>query len=290
MASFEENVQLEKQKAKKGIKDRIYDIVSVVVVIAVMTIALDIFSVEEIDWEDLWEDIVNWSLFFACGFILKTVIYGKGKHKGKQTLVYENALSSYSKMINVIPDTRQLEDFCAVKNCEVVKNIQERLLSHTRLTLEDFDELKVYKKSELKALGKYTDIEIKYILLAQKVKVKGYHSNSLLGNTDYTDPTYIGPTETELLHRQELKSFLFSLIAGAILAMIGIKDIQDWGWAGILLVLFRVTFVTGMSYLSYFKGFDDVTISLANSLNRKCDVLKEYICWLKERENKVTIS
>ena len=60
------------------------------------------------------------------------------------------------------------------------------------------------------------------------------------------------------------------------------KNIADWGWGGLVLVLFKVLYTFARSYTSYFQGYNDMTIDLTNHLARKTDVLKMYLNYKPE--------
>jgi hypothetical protein len=61
------------------------------------------------------------------------------------------------------------------------------------------------------------------------------------------------------------------------MSLIVIKDITTWGWASLIAVLFKVIYMFARSFMSYFSGYDDITVSVANHIARKTDILKMYL-------------
>ena len=77
------------------------------------------------------------------------------------------------------------------------------------------------------------------------------------------------------------------IVATLIMSLIAVKDIAQWGWAGIVIVIFKVTYLAGASYMSYFKGYDDATISLVAHFTRKTDILKQYLNYIPKQTEEV---
>ena len=98
-----------------------------------------------------------------------------------------------------------------------------------------------------------------------------------------SDVTNIGANERMLQVKQFLSSSSIYILSTLFLSMIGIRDVINWGWGGFIVILFKVAYLFARCYMSYFQGYDDITINLANHFTRKCDILKMYLDYKPEK-------
>ena len=123
----------------------------------------------------------------------------------------------------------------------------------------------------------------KVICKCKKIKVKGIHVNILLGSISNSDPTDLGKNENEMFRSRRLKYAVVYLIFTFVMALIGVKNILEWGWVGVLFTIFKLLYITCTSYMKYFEGYEDINTNLVNHICRKTDILKEFKYWYKER-------
>lgn len=151
---------------------------------------------------------------------------------------------------------------------------------------ENTPPLKTLSKKRLQALG-YDSIVYNVILKCNKITIKGLKVNNILGNTNVEDITDLGKSENELRASHNTTSVLQYILSTAFMTLIAVKDIATWGWASLFLIAFKLIYIFVKSYMSYFAGYNDITVSLNNQLARKTDILKQFLSWY---ENKITIS
>lgn len=51
---------------------------------------------------------------------------------------------------------------------------------------------------------------------------------------------------------------------------------MEWGWVGVIFVIFKLLYIVARSYMQYFDGYQDITVSLVNHISRKTDIIKEF--------------
>lgn len=291
-----------KEAATDMIKKYIYDIICAVIIVAVIAASLDAIKLADYSGEDgkieLWNFFISWVPYFMAAMLLNNTLYKKGAFNGKNSLKFIAIVDVYSDIVNNLTgkQIKDLQEFCDKYNDEAVASIQTQILKKEGISFELFENgvldeegsvkipaLKTLDKNSLKELA-YNKEQIKAVLKAKKVTVKGLTVNMLLSSIDIKDPTNIGKTEKQLNKEQDVRSILVYLLWTIVMTFLGIKDITTWGWAGLIVVIFKVTWVFVKSYMSYFRGFNDMVINLFNHISRKTDILKVYINYVPEKK------
>ena len=297
MNGLEDKLQQSKVKLNDGLKKHIFDWIAAIIVLALIAASLNMFGLIDFESINFAEFLLSWFPYFAAAILLHTDLYKKGIFIGKETKKFKNVIEAYSGIANSLSGTqiKGLYGFCDKYNEDAKQNIQKQILRKEGISFEEFDEefndeldsnkkhspLKICDKKTLLAQG-YTKRQIKSIYNANNVKVKGINVNILLSTTDASDVTYIGDDEKVLQKKQIFTSAIKYMITTLLLSLIAIKNIADWGWLGLILTLFKVAYLFAGCCMSYFKGYDDVTINLANHFMRKSDILKMYLNYIPE--------
>lgn len=278
----EERVTQTTQNVKETIKKSIYDALSAAIIVAIVIVSLDVFGIRDLSWEMLGDLAVEWIPFFLAAILLDSNLYEKGKFIGKQTESYIAAVTEYSNKASLFTGMKlkYFSLYCKETNDRVRRNKQEQLLKEAGITIEDFEnEISKLSNSEIdKAYNKET---AKIIKKTKKVKIVGLKVNLILGSYNTCDETDIGPTEEEISKNYKITRAIKSIISTGIMTLLGIKDITTWGWAGLLIVVFKTVYTFAKAYTAYFKGYNDVVIVLTNQFIRKTDIFKEYDYWFE---------
>lgn len=294
---IEDFVQNSQTKITTIIKNRMFDFIAAGILIAMLALNLGVLELRDITLQNLLNILIECVPFFLTAVLLAINYYTKGTFAGKSTHSYETAISAYSKSVNSLTGEQieQLPEFCKYYNTIALKQLQENILKRASIKYEDFNEekitesgdiilpLKVLSKKEL--LEKYSKERVKLILKAKRVKVKGLTTNVLLGSTSSADITDLGYTEIEMSKSRTKSSALMYAISTLFMTLIGIKDILQWGWAGLLIVAFKLIYILCSSFMNHFKGYNDITISLVNHIARKTDILKQFDWWYTNKNN-----
>lgn len=289
MSQIEQTVTNSKQTITSGIKRHIYDWVSVLIVIGILAASLDIFDfVDYSDGQSILDFLASWIPFFIATILLNDNQYRKGIYIGKQTSSYKDAADTYSKEVESLTGNQieDLDDFCNETNNKILQKLQTNILIQQCISYEQFnkgtikdgknvDGLKIYDKKDLLNMG-YTKTQVKAILAAKKVKIKGIHSNILLSNFNTSDTTNIGLTESQLYIKQTTISTISYIASTIAMTLLAVNDVLTWGWFGAILLLIKLVYVVAKSFTSYFTGYSDATINLKNHLIRKTDYIKMY--------------
>lgn len=306
------------EKVKEGvvnttttIKRHIFDLMSAIIIIALVVASLDAFGLREINKNTLGTLTAEWLPFLFASYLLDCNLREKGKFVGKETVNYRKAMMEYSKTASSLTghQVQELSKYCSIVNERVLMEKQTAILKKEGLTYEQFSEeqtiegivikpLKTMSRLELAKhlIGDehlwtaYTNSKIKAVIRAKNCKIRGHKVNLLLGSHNVEDETDLGPTELELERKRKTTSLLSYVGSTAAMTVIGINDIFTWGWAGIIIVIFKTAYSFVKSYRSYFGGYNDVVIVLTNHIVRKNDVLKMYLSWyddtyVKTKEN-----
>lgn len=294
MSNIADKLQENKLKLNNGIKKYIFDLVSIVIVIALLATSLDLFGLIDFRKIKFIEFIISWFPYFAAAMLLNTNFYKKGVFVGKNTVTFNNVITVYSSIANSLSgeQIKGLYPFCDKYNDDAKQSIQEQILRKEGLTIADFNNefiindeaippLKTLSRKKLKLLG-YTRAQIRAIKNAKKVHVKGICVNVLLSSIDVKDSTNIGSNERELETKKISSMTVRYIVSTVLLSVITIKDTISFGLLGLVLVLFKVMYVFANSCMSYFKGYDDATINLASYFTRKTDILKMYLDYVPE--------
>lgn len=286
---IEDKLQSNKLKTKSGVKKHIFDIIAVIILIAVVMVSLDVFKLLDLNKLKFIDFLSMWLPYLISTLLLNTDLYKKGVFVGKATDKFNAVIDAYSALANGLTgeQIKGLYSFCYEYNTAARKNMQLQILREEGLSFEDFDEsivtsdgnkppLKALTRKQLKLEG-YTSRQIKAIYKAKKAKIKGINVNILLSSMNISDVTNIGANERMLQVKQFLSSSLTYILSTLFLSMIAIRDVINWGWGGFIVILFKVAYLFARCYMSYFQGYDDITINLANHFTRKCDILKMYL-------------
>lgn len=298
MSRVEDKLQEKKLRAADGLKKYIFDWIAALIIIALIAASLDIFGLIDFKTINIIEFFVSWFPYFAAAILLQTDLYKKGSFVGKSTTKFNNVIESYSSIANSLSG-KQIEGlypFCDKYNDDALTSIQTQILRKEGITFEAFNNertdvvdnktihlkpLKICTNKELVNEG-YTYEQRKCIRSAKRVKVKGIGVNILLSSIAVKDVTSIGDDEKTMETKQIVFSAFRYMISTLLLSIVGIKDIQNFGWVAIILVVFKVSYLFAGCYRSYFKGYDDITIRLANHFTRKADILKMYLSYDEE--------
>ena len=287
--SVEDTVQYGKSQTIKELKKSAFDFIAVIIVAALALASLDVFNLVDLNTMDTGNFVVSWVPYFLATILLTLDLYKKGVFVGKSTKKFQLIAKSYSDLANSLSG-KQIKDlghFCEKYNEDALVSFRTSILKEEGISYDDFNStfkindktynpLKAWTKKEL-IKAKYTKAQIKAIKVAKKVKVKGINVNILLSSIDISDPTNIGKGETELEKRTLISSVIKYLVSTMLMSLIVIKDITTWGWTSLIGVLFKVIYMFARSFMSYFNGYDDITVSVANHITRKTDILKMYL-------------
>lgn len=293
---IEEQVLNTKNKTVVGLKRYLFDIISGVIILAILTASLGIFDVNHITKEELGSLFSLWVPFFLASVLLNRNLYRKGTYTGKQTDGFITIINDYSKKVNSLTgeEISEMYNFCNEYNDEVLVLNRTNILKQVGISYEWY--IKKYKIGEqeyepictqtvenLKA--NFTKEQVKYILKAKRFKIKGLQVNSLMGNTTVADITNLGPTESQMSKRRFISSIVTYLLSSFVLTILAMKDIAEWGWSALILVIFKTAYTFATAYMSYFRGYDDIVSSLSNHVARKTDILKEFSSWYNTKKS-----
>lgn len=300
MSNIETKLQNGKAAIGGELKKRLFDIIAAVIVISLIAASLGLFGLIDFTLVGFFDFIVSWLPYFIAVILLNTDLYKKGVFVGKGTDKFNNVIDKYSNFANNLSgkQVKDLYPFCDKYNEDAIINLRTQILREEGITYEDFDKdrteiidgneitfkaLKTLTKEELLKLG-YTKRQIKVIKAAKKAKVKGLTVSILLSSIDVKDVTDLGSDEKKLSKRHIIISTIRYLFITILLSITTIKSIYDLGWVAVIFVIFRVTYCVAGCYMSYFRGYDDITILLANHFLRKTDILKMYVNYVPSQE------
>lgn len=280
--SVEDVVQKIKLDGKTGIKKSLFDWICVVIIMAILAVSLDVVGLTDLSGLNFAEFLIEWLPYFIASVLLNNTLYKKGIFTGKASKNFKSTVDEYSSRVSSLSgkDISNLYDFCENYNNTSLMTLQTNILKAKGVSYDKFNSdeqpLKILSRKQLKLLG-YNSVQIRAIRKAARAKIKGLSVNILMSNIDTKDPTNIGVDEKILGLRQFLTSIIKYVLSTLLLTFMAVNDIMSWGWAGILIVIFKICYIFASSYMSYFKGYDDITISLINHIARKTDILKMYI-------------
>ena len=288
MNQLEQTIVQNKENVVSGIKRHIYDWISVLIIIGILAASLDIFEFADYSETGIGAFIASWVPFFIATILLNDNQYRKGIYVGKQTQSYKDAVDNYSNEVDTLNGIQieNLDDFCNETNAKILKKLQTNILMQQCITYEQFDKgtvvngikteaLKIYDKKQLSSMG-YTKTQVKSIIAAKNVKIKGIHSNTLLSNVSTSDSTDIGLNESQLYFKQTTISTMSYIMSTIAMTLLAVNDILEWGWFGMLLLIIKLVYVVAKSFTSYFNGYSDATMKIKNHILRKTDYIKMY--------------
>ena len=277
----EERVTQTAEQGKDFLKKSAYDLISISIIVIIIVASLDAFGFKDIHTYDLYQFAIEWAPFFLASVLLNSNLYEKGKYVAKNAKTYIDAIKEYSTKASALngEKLKSFPTFCNEKNEEIRRELQENALRPYGISWDDFNQMIACSEAELHE--KYDDEIVKVILKTRKIKIAGYKVNYILGNNNSVDRSDLGPTEEELSKNYKIKNAIYVTLSTLMMTFISIKDIVSWGWAGLLIVLFKTGYTFARAYMSYFKGYSDVAIKLTNQIIRKVDIFKEYDYWFE---------
>lgn len=292
MDNFEDKLQGVKIGASQGIKKHIFDWVSAIIIVALIAACMDVFSLIDFKTIDLLEFFISWFPYFAAAILLHNNLYKKGVYVAKGTEKFIKTIEAYSDIANSLSgeQIKKLYPFCDKYNEDVKKSMQTQTLRKEGVTFEEFEygtkELPALKTCNRKFLIEkgYNKAQIKAIKTAKNLHVHGINVSILLSSINVKDVTRIGDDEKTLQTKQIISSTLRYASSTLLLSIMAVKDITEWGWMGLILTIFKVMYLFAGSYMSYFKGYDNITMSLVNHFSRKIDILKMYLDYKPEED------
>lgn len=282
-----------KNTFQRKVKNRIFDIIAAGILLAAIAISLGALEWKEVSKDKLLDLLAEFVPLLLTSMLLTTDFYQKGVFYGKASDAFVAISGAYSKLVTNL-NGKQIEavsEFCADYNESALRKIQEPILKKVAISYSLYDEgdettkpLKTLCKKELEALG-YGPIVYKAILKCNKITIKGLKVNNILGNENVEDITDLGKTESELKATHNTTSAIQYVLSTALMTLIAVKDVATWGWTSLFLIAFKLIYIFVKSYMSYFSGYNDITVSLNNQLARKTDILKQFMSWY---ENNLT--
>lgn len=292
---LEEKYITSKSAASSKIKNRIFDVIAVGVLLAAIAINLGALEWKEVSKDNLINLLAEFVPLLLTSMLLTTNYYQKGVFFGKNSNSFIAITNAYSDLVTSLKGNEidNIPEFCAEYNDNALRKIQEPVLKKVAISYELYNEgdadknippLKILSRKKLSKL--YERHIVNVIRHCNRMTIKGIKVNNLLGNENVDDISDLGRTENELRARHNTMSAITYTISTAFMTVVAVKDILAWGWASVALLSFKLLFIFFRSYMSYFEGFNDVTISLNNQLARKTDILKQFKYWY---ENKLKI-
>lgn len=272
-----------KQTIIKFIKNRVFDLIGIAILVAMFALMLNILEGRPLTLQTVFDVLTQLVPFYICAMMLSLNYYKKGSYNGKDTTKFQNVVEAYSDITNDLTgnEIRYLRDFCKEYNEEELKNIQIAILSSEGITYDIFEK---YRRYGYWKTRKLTDAATaKVIRRAKAATVVGIDSNILLGNRKSMDGTDLGPSEGKLMAGRGVGYAIGYMFSIGFLVFLTVKKIYDWNWFRLLYEFAKVIYIFVRSYMRYFEGYEDITISLANTINRKTDILKSYKAWFKDR-------
>lgn len=293
--NIEQKVQESTTIAANVFKNKIFDVIGIGLLIAMLALSLGVLELRDVTLEGIIVILLECIPFFLVSVLLSINYYSKGKMTGKETSVYTAAIAAYSEKVETFTGKHidKLSEFCEEYNDKELKKLQETTLKRAAITYKRFNEvtydrngnelppLKAVSKNDLLKL--YTEEQVAIILCAKKIHIHGLNENALLGSSTEADSTDTGKTEKELTVSRTKSYIVTYIFSTFLMSIIGIRDILQWGWSGLLLVAFKLIFILCTSLMNNFRGYNDVTIDLTNHIVRKTDILKQFEYWYNSK-------
>lgn len=302
-ANAAEAVTSAKNKTVEFVRSRMFDIIAVAIVVAMLALSLGVFELRDITLVAMADIVLETLPFYLATVLLNDNFYMKGVYAGKASKAFKAIVTAYSSIVNALTgkQIKKLPEFCEKYNEEVLVKLQTAILRNEALTYEEFDVDYVERDCHdvaihhgpLRALPKHELVVLlgkeraNAVVAAKKLTIKGINPNILLGSSNSNDATDLGPCEKEMHSKRRIVYAIVSFVSILVLTLIAVKDVTNWGWVGIMFVVFKLLYIVARSYTKYFEGYQDITISLANHISRKTDIIKEFNSdfSIKESEN-----
>lgn len=291
MSDFNDKYNKFLENTKSALSSWMYYLFALAVIVVMVFIQLGVFEFkQETNFFDILVDTVP---IFIASMLLSNIFYQNGVAKGKKTQNYFLAISEFSSLAN-LPGEKldKLPQFCDEYNALAIKRKQETLLAMAVIPFDKFDneyedgEIKhvpikvMADKSIIEEFGKERG---KWIIKAKKVKLKGVNVVSLTSEQKVSDITDTGYGEGEYAKMFTTSKVLSYAISFVLFSFITAKDIMAWGWAGLGLLLFKITYTLGCSILGQSRGYRDITVNVVAHYNRKTDILKQFHSWYEKK-------
>ena len=274
------------------VRTHIFDFIAVGLVVAVGLLSLGAVELRDIG-KEIWSILLEAVPFYLGSIALALNFYKKGVYAAKSTQTFIDTVKHYSTQISKLTgrQIQKLNDFCLNYNRRALRLRQESILRDAAISFEAFDEgitnelgvqppLKTLTKDEL--TKRYGSVICCAVLKAKKVTIKGISPNNILGNMNTDDITDLGKNEQEMLKYRSTEYSVVYFASIIVMSLMGVKEILEWGWMGAFLTMFKLLYILCRSYMKYFEGFDDISVSLVNHLSRKSDVIKEFDYWFSK--------
>lgn len=296
MSDFNEKYDKFIENTKTALSSWMYYLFALAVIVVMVFIQLGVFEFkQETNFFDILVDTVP---IFIASMLLSNIFYQNGVSKGKKTQNYFLAISEFSSLAN-LPGEKldKLPQFCDEYNALAVKRKQETYLAMAVVSYDKFeneykdgenDENDEKKHVPIKVMSDKSIIEEfgkergKWIIKAKKVKLKGVNVVSLTSEQKVSDITDTGYGEGEYAKMFTTSKVLSYAISFVLFSFITAKDIMAWGWAGLGLLLFKITYTLGCSILGQSRGYRDITVNVVAHYNRKTDILKQFHSWYEK--------
>ena len=293
MSDFNEKYDKFIENTKSALSSWMYYLFALAVIVVMVFIQLGVFEFkQETNFFDILVDTVP---IFIASMLLSNIFYQNGVAKGKKNQNYFLAISEFSSLAN-LPGEKldKLPQFCDEYNALAVKRKQETYLAMAVVSYDKFeneykdgenDENDEKKHVPIKVMSDKSIIEEfgkergKWIIKAKKVKLKGVNVVSLTSEQKVSDITDTGYGEGEYAKMFTTSKVLSYAISFVLFSFITAKDIMAWGWAGLGLLLFKITYTLGCSILGQSRGYRDITVNVVAHYNRKTDILKQFHSW-----------
>ena len=282
----------------KAAKDRAFDLIGVGLIIAVGLISLGAITLRDITPTEIINMLLEAIPFYLASVTLSVNYYKKGVYSAKESDTFINCVKLYSHKVNKLTGKMLdiIGDFCEEYNRKALRHAQEAVLRCVAVSYERYNDVTYDKDGNelipLRQLSRKDIVKLYNTRVADCVEnanavtVKGLNPNILLSNNSDGDITNLGLTEQELL-KKRVTSYLWSnSLSIVLLTIMSIKNIMDWGWAGLLLTMFKLVFILCRCYMKYFEGHEDITQKVTTHISRKVDILKQFDYWYynKHRE------
>lgn len=286
-----ENVKNTQTKIINHAKNKIFDLIAILLIFALIAVSLNVLEKRDIDATTFINILFDAGPFYFLALLLTTNYYTKGTFAGKLTEQFINTQTLYSKMVADLTGNHvdKCDNFCEYYNDRTIVNIRTNLLKEAGIRYESYENgytnrqgvfippLKICDKDIV--IAEFGKIGWKVIQRTRKAHIKGLKVNNLLGTNDSDDPTDVGETEQTLKKRRMAATAGIYLLTIILFSFLGVRDIMQWGWTGIILIIFKVIYIFCRAYMSYFDGYNDITVSIVSHINRKCDLLKQFNFW-----------
>ena len=295
MAKIEETYQNTAEKLSNAIKTYLFDIIAFFIIIALLVLQLGAITLQELTWENVATIIAEAIPFFLFAMLLDTNYYKKGMFVGKGEQKYIRALESYNTIASLSGEELTcLPQFCADYNKEALLLRQKSLLEHAVIDIEKFNNeytdsdgnvyqpIKTLTRKQL--IERYGKERAHLIIQAKHARVKGITATELMSNRKTDDNTDIGVSEAVVEKKHNGAAAIGWWVGLFLITLITINDITTWGWATVGLVAFKIIYIFARSYMSYFNGYNDITVQVVSHYARKIDILQQFKYWYAKKE------